>query len=108
MMNKIVELRDDNFEAELMTGSQPVLVEYWASWCAPCLRVGPVLKEIAFAYSGKVKIGKLNIDTSPQIAAKYGIRALPAMMLFKDGEVLSSTVGVLSKTQLTTLLSQHI
>ncbi len=107
-MNNIVELRDDNFEAELMSGSQPVLVEYWASWCTPCLSVGPVLEEIAFAYSCKVKVGKLNIDTSPHISAKYGIRALPAMMLFKDGEVLSSTVGVLSKTQLTTLLSQHI
>ncbi|MGB1309707.1 MAG: thioredoxin TrxA [Leucothrix sp.] len=104
----IVELSDDNFEDEVLKNGQPVLVDYWAEWCGPCKNIAPLLEEVAAEYSDKLKVGKLNIDDNSGTPPKYGIRGIPTLMLFKDGEVQSTKVGALSKSQLTAFLDQNI
>ncbi len=104
----IVELSDDNFDDEVLKNGQPVLVDYWAEWCGPCKNIAPLLEEIATEYGDKIKVGKLNIDDNQGVPPKYGIRGIPTLMLFKDGEVLSTKVGALSKSQLTAFLDQNI
>ena len=84
---QIVHVTDDSFEAEVLQSGEPVLVDYWAEWCGPCKMIAPVLDEIAGKYSGRVKIAKLNIDDNPNTPPRYGIRGIPTLMLFKDGEV---------------------
>ena len=104
MSEQIVTLTDDNFEEEVLKSDIPVLVDYWAEWCGPCRMISPILEEIAPDYEGKVKIGKLNIDENPATPPKFGIRGIPTLMLFKNGEVDSTKVGALSKSQLTAFL----
>jgi thioredoxin 1 len=99
---------DDTFEAEVIKSSNPVLVDYWAEWCGPCKMIAPILEEIAGEYTGKVTIAKLNIDENPQTPPKYGIRGIPTLMLFKDGNVEATKVGALSKSQLTAFLDSNI
>jgi thioredoxin 1 len=103
--DKIVAVSDDNFEEEVLKSSAPVLVDYWAEWCGPCKMIAPVLDEIADEYEGKLKIAKLNIDDNPNTPPRYGIRGIPTLMLFKDGEVEATKVGAVSKSQLTALLN---
>jgi thioredoxin 1 len=105
---QILYVTDDTFEQEVINSSNPVLVDYWAEWCGPCKMIAPILEEIASEYTGKVRIAKLNIDENPQTPPKYGIRGIPTLMLFKDGNVEATKVGALSKSQLTAFLDSNI
>jgi thioredoxin 1 len=99
---------DQTFEKEVLKGDGPVLVDYWAEWCGPCKMIAPVLDEIATEYSGRVKVAKLNIDENPITPPKYGIRGIPTLMLFKNGNVEATKVGAVSKSQLTAFLDSNI
>ena len=108
MSEQIVHLSDDSFENEVLKSSQPVLVDYWAEWCGPCKMIAPALDQIASEYSGKVKVAKLNIDDNPNTPPRYGIRGIPTLMLFKDGEVEATKVGAVSKSQLTAFIDSNL
>ena len=108
MSEQILYLTDDTFEKEVINSSDPVLVDYWAEWCGPCKMIAPILEEVASEYTGKLKIAKLNIDENPQTPPRYGIRGIPTLMLFKDGNVEATKVGALSKSQLTAFLDSNI
>ncbi len=90
---KVMELSDENFEEEVLKESKPVLVDFWAVWCAPCRMIAPVIDEIAETYSGKVKVGKVNVDDNSKIPNQYGIRSIPTVMLFKNGQVADQVIG---------------
>jgi thioredoxin 1 len=106
--DKIVYTSDAGFDEDVLKADQPVLVDYWAEWCGPCKMIAPILDEIAEEYAGKVKVAKLNIDENPSTPPKYGIRGIPTLMLFKNGDVEATKVGALSKSQLTAFLDQHL
>ena len=108
MSDKIVHVSDDSFESEVLQSAEPVLVDYWAEWCGPCKMIAPVLDEIAAEYEGRVKIAKLNIDDNPNTPPRYGIRGIPTLMLFKDGEVEATEVGAVSKSQLTAFIDSNL
>ena len=108
MSDTIVYLTDDSFQNEVLESAEPVLVDYWAEWCGPCKMIAPILTEIATEYHGKVKVAKLNIDENPQTPPKYGIRGIPTLMLFKDGNVEATKVGALSKSQLTAFIDTNL
>jgi len=106
--DKIIELSDDTFEQDVLKSDLPVLVDYWAEWCGPCKMIAPVLEEVADDYSGKLKIAKLNIDDNPDTPPAYGIRGIPTLMLFKNGEVEATKVGAVSKSQLTAFIDSNL
>ena len=108
MSEQILQLTDDSFEEDVIKSSSPVLVDYWAQWCGPCKMIAPILEEIASEYDGKITVAKLNIDDNPQTPPKYGIRGIPTLMLFKDGNVEATKVGALSKSQLTAFIDSNI
>ncbi|MEW6352820.1 MAG: thioredoxin TrxA [Pseudomonadota bacterium] len=108
MSGPIVHVSDANFETEVLKAGNPVLVDYWADWCAPCKMIAPILDEIATEYAGKVKIAKLNIDENPATPPRYGIRGIPTLMLFKNGAVEATKVGALSKSQLTAFIDSNL
>ncbi|MEZ5505996.1 MAG: thioredoxin TrxA [Gammaproteobacteria bacterium] len=107
-MSNIVNVTDGTFESEVLQSDTPVLVDYWAEWCGPCKMIAPILDEISSEYAGKVKIAKLNIDDNSDTPPKYGIRGIPTLMLFKNGNVEATKVGALSKSQLTAFLDSNI
>ena len=107
-MSEILHITDDSFEDDVLKSDVPVLVDYWAEWCGPCKVIAPVLVEIADEYDGKMKICKLDIDENEATPPKYGIRGIPTLMLFKDGNVEATKVGALSKSQLTAFLDSNI
>jgi thioredoxin len=104
LSNDIVYLTDDSFEQEVLQSDIPVLVDYWAEWCGPCKMIAPILEEVVSDYAGKLKIAKLNIDENSATPPKYGIRGIPTLMIFKDGDVEATKVGALSKSQLTAFI----
>lgn len=100
----IVYLSDDTFEDEVLKSDQPVLVDYWAEWCGPCKMIAPILDEISEEYGDRLKVAKLNIDENPGTPPKYGIRGIPTLMIFKNGNVEATKVGAVSKSQLTAFI----
>ncbi len=108
MSQNIVYLSDASFEAEVLKSETPVLVDYWAEWCGPCRMIAPILDEISTDYAGRLKVAKLNIDENSATPPKYGIRGIPTLMLFKNGQVHATKVGALSKSQLTAFLDSNL
>ena len=108
MSMQIVHVSDETFQEEVLDSTQPVLIDYWAEWCGPCKTIAPVLEEIADDYSGKLKVAKLNIDDNPETPPKYGIRGIPTLMLFKNGNVEATKVGAVSKSQLTAFIDGNL
>ncbi|MEX6209420.1 thioredoxin TrxA [Providencia huaxiensis] len=108
MSDKIIHITDASFATEVLNASSPVLVDFWAAWCDSCKMIAPILDEIADEYTGKLTIAKLNIDENPATAPKYGIRGIPTLLLFKNGEVAATKVGALSKTQLKEFLDGNL
>ena len=108
MSEQIVHITDDTFEAEVLKAEQPVLVDYWAEWCGPCRMIAPILDDVAVAYAGRVKICKLNVDENQATPPKYGIRGIPTLMLFRNGNVEATKVGALSKLQLVAFLDSSL
>ena len=108
MSEQIVHVTDDSFESDVIKSDQPVLIDYWAEWCGPCKMIAPVLDEIASEYAGRLKVAKLNIDDNPNTPPRYGIRGIPTLMLFKDGEVEATKVGAVSKSQLVSFIDSNI
>ncbi|RNC84683.1 MAG: thioredoxin [Balneola sp.] len=107
-MANTVEFNDSNFEQEVLNSDQPVLVDFWAEWCGPCRMIGPVVEEMAGEYAGKAKIGKVNVDHNPEVSVKYGIRSIPALLIFKDGQVVDQIIGAVPKTHLTKQLDAQL
>lgn len=108
MSQKIHNVSDETFEPEVLQSNVPVLVDYWAPWCGPCKMIAPILIEIAEEYGDRLKVAKLNIDDNQATPPKYGIRGIPTLMLFKNGNIEATKVGQLSKAQLTAFIDSHI
>ena len=99
---------DATFDADVLKADKPVLVDYWAEWCGPCKMIAPILDEVAESHAGKIQIAKMNVDENREIPAKFGIRGIPTLMLFKNGELAATKVGALSKAQLTAFIDQQL
>ena len=108
MSEKIIHITDDTFEQEVLQSQTPVLVDYWAEWCGPCKMIAPALDQIASEYAGRLKVAKLNIDENQTTPPKYGIRGIPTLMLFKNGNLEATKVGALSKSQLAAFIDSNI
>ena len=104
----IKHVSDASFEADVLQSAQPVLVDYWAEWCGPCKMIAPILDEVATAYNGKLQIAKMNVDENRDIPAKFGIRGIPTLMLFKDGQLAATKVGAMTKSQMIAFVDQHL
>ena len=105
---KQTTLTDANFQKEVLENSQPVLVDFWADWCGPCHMIAPAIEELAADFEGRAKVGKLDVDANGKIAGQYGIRSIPAILLFKDGQVVDQVIGVAPKSELTNKLNDLI
>ena len=108
MSEHIHYVTDDSFPAEVLQSEQPVLVDYWAEWCNPCKMIAPILDDIAQNYAGRLKVAKLNIDDNQTTPATYGVRGIPTLMLFRNGAVEATKVGMMSKSQLTAFIDSHL
>ncbi|MGK2951588.1 MAG: thioredoxin TrxA [Thiobacillus sp.] len=108
MSEHVHYISDDSFEQEVLQAGVPVLVDYWADWCGPCKMISPILDEVAKEYAGKLKVCKLNIDENQDTPPKFGIRGIPTLMIFKNGNVEATKVGALSKSQLTAFVDSNI
>ena len=104
----IKHVSDSSFEADVLKADKPVLVDYWAEWCGPCKMIAPILDEVATGYEGKLQVAKMNVDENREVPAKFGIRGIPTLMLFKNGELAATKVGAMSKAQLTAFIDQQL
>jgi thioredoxin 1 len=107
MAGNVLEFTDANFESEVLKSDVPVLVDFWAPWCGPCRMIAPTVEQIANDYAGKVRVGKVNTDENPQVAARLNISSIPTLLLFKGGQVVDKTIGVVPKQNLTALIDKH-
>jgi len=107
-MSLVLNITDDSFETEVLKSEIPVLIDFWAEWCGPCKVLGPIIDDVAPDFDGKVKFTKINIDENPTTAPKYGIRGIPTIMIFKSGELTATSVGVLTKSELTNFLNENL
>jgi len=105
---KPVELSETNFEQEVLKATTPVLVDFWAVWCGPCKMIAPIVEELATEYEGKLKIGKVDVDSHQQIAMQYGIRSIPTLLVFREGKVVEQLVGAVPKKSLVEKLSKYL
>jgi thioredoxin 1 len=108
MSEHILHVTDGNFKSEVLDNTTPTLVDFWAEWCGPCKMIAPILEDVAKEYSGKLRIAKINIDDNPSIPGEYGIRGIPTLLLFKNGNVEAQKVGALSKSQLTAFIDSNL
>jgi thioredoxin 1 len=109
MSNALIKhVTDATFEADVLQSEQPILVDYWAEWCGPCKMIAPILDEISTTYQGKLQVAKMNVDENRDIPAKFGIRGIPTLMLFKNGQLAATKVGAMSKSQLTDFINQQL
>ena len=106
MSNNTLEFTDENFSAEVLNSDKPVLVDFWAEWCGPCKMLTPTIDELATEYDSKAKIGKLNVDNHPNVATKYGIRSIPCLLFFNNGEVQKQIMGTVPKSDIATALDE--
>ncbi len=104
----LVTITDDNFEEEVLKSDKPVLIDFWATWCSPCRIIAPIVDEMAVEYEGKAKIGKLDVDSNQQTSIKYGVRSIPTLLLFKDGEVKETIIGAVPKANVVEKLNSVI
>ena len=104
----IKHISDASFDADVTQAGRPVLVDYWAEWCGPCKAIAPILDEISRDYGDRLQVAKMNVDENREVPAKFGIRGIPTLMLFKDGQLAATKVGALNKTQLTAFLDAHL
>lgn len=107
MAGNVLEFTDANFESEVLKSDVPVLVDFWAPWCGPCRMIAPTVEQVANDYAGKVRVGKVNTDENPQVAARHNISSIPTLLLFKGGQVVDKTIGVVPKQNLTALIDKH-
>ena len=107
-MAKALEITDQNFESVVLNSDKPVLVDFWAAWCGPCLMMAPVVEELATDLAGKAVIGKLDVDSNPNMTAQFGIRSIPTMMVFKGGNMVEKVIGATSKSELEKRLAKHM
>ena len=107
-MADIQHVSDDSFESDVLNSEVPVLVDYWAEWCGPCKMIAPILDEVSSEYSEKIRIAKLDVDQNQATSAKYGIRGIPTLMLFKEGNIVATHVGGLTKSQLTAFIDTNV
>jgi len=108
MAENVVEFNDQNFDSEVLGEESPVLVDFWAVWCGPCKAIAPIIEEVANDYSGKVKVGKMDVDSNNQVAMKYGIRSIPTLMLFNKGEVVDQVIGNVGKESIESMISKAL
>jgi len=108
MAENVIELNDQNFDSDVLKAGTPVLVDFWALWCGPCKAIAPIVEEIANDYSGKVKVGKMDVDRNNQVAMRYGIRSIPTLLVFNNGEVVDQVIGNVGKESIESMLNKAI
>lgn len=108
MNENMIHVTDDSFDTDVLQSETPVLVDYWAEWCGPCKMIAPILDEVSSEYSEKIRIAKLDVDQNQATSTKYGIRGIPTLMLFKEGNIVATHVGGLTKSQLTTFIDTNV